>query len=294
MALEDLPPPVQKSLREANDRTLEVFSDLIRYERAGALLPPEDEPVALATICINDLAHVLQTACRALHDATHNWTLFEQRGEIASPDGLAAAVHWTRYHVDHAAVALSAASNHLASAMWHVEENEARPLGGKYKSARQALDAWGRRAEAARPRSHGILSTLLDAADWSTVSTYRDDWTHRSLPVIRGEFRTRRRVIWQQPGEPAPGPHFMTVTAADGRVAYHTQSDDTPYALPGLIDTERSALGLLIKATYAFVPTLAERFTSRGIELNERGARVRMVAAAPDNSSPDDTGPTGG
>lgn len=274
-----LPQGTREYLRYQNDRAINVFADLVRREHAMMFLGPADEAVALATICITDLAYVLQTAEKGLYQAQYYWALHEAAGHLNSKKGRQRAIVESRHHFDFGLIALCAASNHLASAMWHFHESVPEPLGKKYKSAAQARDAW--RSKAAPHESLGILSRLLDHPDWKIVNEYRDNWIHRGLPILNGENRIGRRRVWQQPGAPAPPAYFATSTASDGRVMYLVQGDESTFEVPSLLPHARSAQDELYRATREFLVLLDTLLASRGIALTKNGVQVTYHAPPP-------------
>ena len=268
-----LPREIAEMLRSENDRVLSLWAELLRRECGIGLLPPSEEAASLAIICILDLSELLQVIGKALHLATVEWVSNESAGNVNTQEGLAHAVHGTRHHLDHAIVALSAASNHLASAMWHLHEDIPLPLGKNYKSAAQVLHAWSSRATGESP-SFSILEKLLKAPTWIKVSRYRDEWVHRGRPVLRGELRHGRRQIWLAPTDPPPGPYIAVAKAPDGRVAYIVHNDQPQFDVKDLLAAARESLAALMRATTDFLPLLDQSFTRAGMELTEKGVRL--------------------
>lgn len=281
--IRDLPAEVAQSLSETNDRTVNLFNDLMRREQGIPLLPPAEESTALSIICISDLAYNIQTVGQALDQAVKEWTLCKLNGLTADPKKLGGSIQGSRHYLDHAIVTLVAASNHLASGMWHFHENVPEPLGKAYLSAAQARQKWKNRTTATTtpPASLSILDALLDHPDWRTITTYRDEWTHRGLPVIQGELRMARRRIWQAPTDPAPAAYFMKITAPDGRVSYVTQADDTPYEFEPLLSSLVSASDQLEIASIAFVSLIDQRLAAHGISLHATGAQITYKVHKP-------------
>src|SRR5258708_3565258 len=124
---QSLPDELRAALTAENERILQAYSDLRRRDCALGLLPPAEEPAALAIICLADWGELLQVAGKAVPLATVCWATTVGWGRTSTRDDKAHAVHDTRHHLDHAVVTLSAASNHLASAMWHVGESAGEP-----------------------------------------------------------------------------------------------------------------------------------------------------------------------
>jgi hypothetical protein len=245
----EVPTEVVAALRARFSAGRSYFKMLIDRVAAGVWLPVAGEYLGLASVCLHDLADLVQRSERGLYDAHLSWITNEKH--VDDPQ-LAASVHFTRYHFDYAAVSMSAASNHLASSMWHLEEKIATPLGKKYKSAAAVRDEWAKRVTP--PRSYDVLRDLLGDSDWTLVSEYRHEWIHRGLPVIKGEYRQERRALWQAADQPPPGPYFMKKTTGDGKlVAYMVQYDDTARTMPALLDHGEKALAALVKATRAYV-----------------------------------------
>ncbi len=273
--MDRLPLDVANALRKDNDEVIELFRMLNAREAGLNLLPPADEPAALAIVCLCDLSHILQSAGQSIHVATTEWTLQTQSGALDSREGTAMAVSSSRQHLDRSIVALSAASNHLASAMWHLHEKIFEPLGRGYKSAAQVRREWAARTGVA-PSSQATLDILLNHPDWVTVSTYRDDWIHRGLPVLVGELRQARRRIWMLPTDPPPGEFFLTITAPDGRVAYAVQGDTGTHEFQKLLKTTRAAMFLLMNAVRSFLPLIDERLTASGAQIHENGVRITL------------------
>ena len=216
----------------------------------GFFLPEDAQHLHLAAVCLRDLADTLQTAGKALFWAKHDWLHVTVHSE--QPDKQF-GVHFSRFHFDHAAVALSAASNHMASSMWHLEEEIPKPLGRDYKSAAAAREAWRKRAP--HPQSFAILDSLLNDPAWKVVSKYRDRWVHRGMPIIEGEIRQARRRIWRDVKDPPPDvPWFMKRETESGRVCYAVQHGKPEFNMPDLLDKGALALKQLIFAARTFLP----------------------------------------
>ncbi len=245
---------------------LPLWKRLVHRTVHGPLLPEEAEHLHLAAVCLHDLADTLQTAAKALWWAKHDWLWVAVHREKPNRQW---AVHYSRFHFDYAAIALSAASNHLASAMWHLEEKVRAPLGRGYKTAAGASGAWKDR-KPSPPQSCGILDELLNDAAWTVVSEYRNHWVHRGLPIIAGEVRQQRRQIWQDVGDPAPNvPWMMKRETQDGRVCYMVQYDEPQFRMEELLDKGALALQGMIRAVESFLTLYDAAYREHGISFGE-------------------------
>ena len=245
-----------------------LWKGLVDRTGHGALLPEQAEYLHLGSVCLHDLADTLQTAAKALWWAKHEWLSVAVHREKPSPQW---AVHHSRFYFDYAAIALSAASNHLASAMWHLEEKVAEPLGRRYRTAAEARRAWeGRKANP--PQSYAILDNLLKDAACRTVSEYRDHWVHRGLPISSGEVRQARRQIWQDVGDPPPNvPWLMKHQTANGRVCYMVQYDEPQFVMTQLLDKGASSLRAIASAAQSFLPAFDAAYREHGITFGDEG-----------------------
>ena len=192
--------------------------------------------MALAWVCLNDLAEMVQIATVALREAKLDWHWVLANYE----NNLFQAVNAARYSFDYAALLMSAASNHLASAMWHFHEEEKTPLGKRYKSAAQVVNAWKERPS--KPASLALLKDLLEFPDWKAISEYRDEWVHRGMPVIRGELKYARREIWRDADALAPNHYALKVSRPDGKVTYDTLNLVPDHDMQDLFDAATAAL----------------------------------------------------
>jgi hypothetical protein len=145
---------------------------------------------------------LLQDAASAVFDARCEWHRLKGHEIPGQPNKgrHLLAVHASRTGFDHAANCLYAGLNHLAGAMWHFHDGAEGPLGGDYRSADQIRKHWEK--QGATHASLAILQAALSDADWAVVAGYRSKWNHREYPLIEGELRNRREVVWKDQGDP--------------------------------------------------------------------------------------------
>src|SRR5438128_719385 len=135
--------------------------------------------------------------------------------------------------------------------MWHFHEGVAGPLGSGYKSADQICRLWQDRG-ATHP-SLPILRAALSDANWVAVKGYRDRWNHREYPLIEGEFRSRREVVWKEESDPPP-PNVILTHKLAGKVAYVAAGcGNHQYRMPELMDAGTAALRAALVAVEAFL-----------------------------------------
>ena len=212
-------------------------------------VPEGAEHIALVWVCLADASSLIQTAIPALLDAKRDWiSAFEYYDE----NQLQMAVSNARYSFDYAILVLSAASNHLAAAMWHFHNEIADPMD-RYDAAWGVYNKWKNKSDA--PVSFSILEGLLQDEDWKKILEYRHKWVHRGLPVIKGEFRLARRSIWQDADAPEPSSYFMKRTRPDGKVSYDSINLTPEYEMENLLDTATGALRKLHLTAEKFLKT---------------------------------------
>jgi hypothetical protein len=224
---------------ELNDRVkqfvpayLPLWEKLIQKNDCGFFVSENSQYLHLSGVCLRDLADSIQVAGRSLSMAMYE--------RLRRSSEMSWAIFHSRYFFDYAAVALCAASNHLASAMWHLEERENRPLGPRYKTANMARREWKSRSHT--PSSLSMLESLLSDEAWNEITAYRDQWVHRGFPIIAGEVRLGRRQIWQDSAEEPPkAPWIMKVETEKGRVCYLVQHDEPQYDMQLLLTTGAAA-----------------------------------------------------
>ncbi len=251
---------------------------LLRAERLwGGLLPPSSGNVAIACVCLQDSLAVFQNACMALYYARWEWHRLSGHEVPGYPENgrhhLAAFV--TRQRFDHAANCLYAGMNHLAGAMWHFHEGEEGPLGSDYKSAEQIRKHWVKVGSA--PESQPILDAALTDKDWDAVAGYRAKWSHREYPIVEGEYRDRREVVWKDETEPPP-PNVLLTHKAGGKVAYVTAGvGNHQYRLPDLMDAGTGALRAAVTASRAFIALVEQHARDALAGQPEKARWIRML-----------------
>ncbi len=256
--------------------TGDVWRRLIERCTAGTLFPKESQQHwSLAALCLRDLADTCQTAGFALWWAICEWEWWARHRPEPNPQ---VAVHFARFYFDYSAIALSAASNHLAAAMWHVDERACEPLGRDYKTAAQVCSTWKKRGNA--PSLLEPLEVLLSDPAWTAVSNYRDEWIHRGLPVIEGEYREARKQLWRDPQEPPPSTEvWFKRTSPSGRVAYGVHRDEPQYRMAELLDCGLKSLQRLINATERFLGVYDVALRKMGVTFDseELGKGLRGI-----------------
>jgi hypothetical protein len=91
---------------------------------------------------------------------------------------------------------------------------------------------------------------------------YRSKWNHRELPLIEGELRNRREVVWKDQGYPPPACYLMAHVRPDiGKVAYvRTGLGNYEYRLPDLLDAATEGLRAAVVASQAFLIFVYQHF----------------------------------
>lgn len=264
----------QRLTAEEIDSHLEGFPDVDRFwklinqrQLVYQMSLNSGDCLAMTWVCLQDLALMIQTSTIALRDATLD---FHDLKKQDKKEAVVDAVSMSRFSFDYAALCMSAGSNHLASAMWHYHEGVESPLGRDYKSARQARSKW--KEAKSRHESFSILDRLLDSPAWEVISSYRDSWSHRGIPVIGGEFRYARREIWQDESEPPPAKYFMATKRGDGKVSYDTGNLKPDYQMVELLVAGTNSLHLLNSCSDEFLVLFDKILDEQGIwEMNEKG-----------------------
>ncbi len=228
-----------------------LWKQLVDRDPYGFFLSEESQYFHLSAVCLRDLADTMQWADRALRSAMHEWLSRTDYSETPDQNW---AIHHSRFFFDYGAIALCAASNHLASAMWHFEEREVHPLGRGYKTANRAMQTWRQRNSQLPPASHAILESLLCDQNWKIINDYRDQWVHRGMPIIAGEVRRARRDIWQSVRDNPPSvPVLFQIVTSSDRIAYFVQNDEPQYAMIDLLNAGAKAFAGITDSTKQFL-----------------------------------------
>lgn len=204
--------------------------------------------MAMTWVCLQDLAMMIQTAIVMLRKAILD---FENLIKEDRDHALLVAVSETRSSFDYSALCMSAAANHLASAMWHFHEKAEEPLGEYYKTAGQVRQEWAKANKTYA--SLEILCSLFDETAWETLSQYRHSWSHRGIPVIGGEFRYARRELWQDENEPPPSTQYMAARRADRKIRYDSGNMKPDFQMKELLDIGRKSLARLHECAEEFL-----------------------------------------
>jgi hypothetical protein len=135
-------------------------------------------------------------------------------------------------------------------------------LGSDYKSAEQIRKHWEK--VGAIHLCLPILQGALNDPHWVTVMGYRSKWNHRELPLIEGEVRNRRQVVWKDQAEPPPPCYLMAHFHNDkGKVAYVGAGiGQHEYRMPDLLEAATAGLRTAVAASEAFLALVQNHFVA--------------------------------
>jgi hypothetical protein len=162
------------------------------HERVRGLSPdfistifaPESN-VPLASVCLQDAVNTYEEARYALHEvfAHRMWYL-----EKKEPPNKEAAIFFSRFYADDAALRLYAAGEHLANGiimMLEIDHRQLKPYKKKRISQQSAVGHFLLKQKAHHPITKTV-TRLVDSKEWCDTMEYRNRWVHEQPPTVEG------------------------------------------------------------------------------------------------------------
>ncbi|WP_108958445.1 hypothetical protein [Leptospira ellinghausenii] len=149
----------------------------------------------LASVCARDIADTLQSCYHSYFEAIKEY-LIEKKSKLNGENYERAAIHKMRYFLDYAIIALITTQNHLSSGYWHLYFKENQPLEFKYKSPKDiskeinVLDS--------KSSFYNYIITINKKPEFINLNEFRNTWLHRGIPIINGEYRFKRKKLWEE------------------------------------------------------------------------------------------------
>jgi hypothetical protein len=273
--MENVPPEIREQVLGSLPDVQSLHRKV--YEMSGEMLPPSSGHVAIACVCLQNAVELFQDAAWGTYNARCEWHKFKDHKVPDYPDEgrHLFAVKAARHYFDYVANCLFAGMNHLGGAMWHFHEGAEGPLGSDYKSADQIRQLWEKATPG--PASLPILQSVLMSPSWVAVAGYRHRWNHREYPLIEGELRNRREVVWKDQAAPEPLHYLMAhIDPGAGKVAYvRSGLGNHEYRMPDLMEAATEGLRLAVGAAEAFLALVQQHFVEAmagmGVEYTSGG-----------------------
>ena len=154
----------------------------------------------------------------------------------------------------------------------------AEPLD-RYDAAWGVYNKWKGKNESYE--SFPFLEALLHDSQWDVIQGYRNKWVHSGLPLIAGEFRFKRKAIWQMKDDPEPPNYIMKRSLPDGRVSFDTISRVPDFKIEELLLTGTKAIKKLHSTAERFLDLWDLQALGAGEEweVTEKGMRQRFDGA---------------
>lgn len=247
----ELTETVMKEIVDSIPSTADVWKEL--HISTEMVTPDDKQHLNTAAMCLHDLAEYLQFVGKGVCEAKCDWYRYKditienypQQGKFLH------AVHFARYHADHAINSLVAAMSHLANAAWHFFAQE-QDAPNRYDNYLDIIKVLGRDAKSSSLAAE--FHTIVSHPEWEYVHQYRNKWNHRELPRISGEMRRKKELIWQRETDPKPDWYSITKADGKGKVAYIGAGQFVhDYDMPKLFDCCVSCLNKIIAASRSFL-----------------------------------------
>ncbi len=203
----------------------------------STIFAPESN-VPLASVCLQDAVDTYEGARYALHEvfAHRIWYL-----EKKEPPNKEAAIFFSRFYVDDAALRLYAAGEHLANGiimMLEIDHRELRQYKNKRISQQSSVGHFLLEQKAGHPITEAVRS-LLDSKEWCAARGYRDKWVHEQPPTVKG-----LGIVYKR------GRRWKDSPTGKGHILSFSGKGDTPeYSIDTLV-------GLTQRALFRFSDTL--------------------------------------
>ena len=167
------------SIENLQKTVFQLLPDLI-----SITFEPESR-IPIAAVCLRDTVNTLAEARYALCNAlTHK----VEYAEKTDPQDQVAAIFFTRFYADDAALRLYSAGEHLAQAIVDMLEISQKdlPRGRQKKASRQkSVGKYLRKEKPTHPVAIAALG-LANSSEWKKTIRYRNDWVHSQPPPVKG------------------------------------------------------------------------------------------------------------
>jgi hypothetical protein len=152
--------------------------------------------VAIASVCLEDSVSVLAQACYAVEEALAHRLWYREK---ARPPDEMAAVFYSRFYIDDAALRLYAAGEHLAAAiiaMLEIDSAQLESYRGKKVSQQAAVAKFLSDERLDHPLTAAVQK--LNSKEWRKTIDYRNKWVHDQPPLVKGQgIVYSRRQRWE-------------------------------------------------------------------------------------------------
>jgi hypothetical protein len=218
------------------------------------IAPDSNFPIAAA--CFQDVRTTLSGARYALLESLAHITWYREK---ANPPNELAAVFFSRFYADDAALRLYSAAEHLAKAIVYIldigdgkiKDNKSI---GRFNKVQDIL----RKDRPKHPISKAI-DALYNSPKWKETMDYRRQWVHHQPPLVKGlgiAYKRERRWKRDETGK--------ILTLGGG-------GDEAEYSIEDLLGFIRPALDIFIEKLKIIVEFYYSELKKSGvvIEINE-------------------------
>lgn len=213
-----------------------------------------ESDVPIASVCLQDAIHTLEEARYALHEvfAHRIWYL-----EKKEPPNKEAAIFFSRFYADDAALRLYSAGEHLANAiimMLDIGEQDLKPYKQKRTSQQSAVGHFLREQRPLNPITE-VVTKLADSKEWCATMRYRNRWVHDQPPAVDGlgvVYKRRRR--WE------------ALPTGKGRIL-HGRGDAPEYSIDKLVGFIKPAMFWFSDTLTSVIKFYIDLLKSRGISI---------------------------
>lgn len=155
--------------------------------------------IPVAAVSLYDAVNVLSEARYALHEAYAHRIWYSEKSPTPNPT---AAIFFSRFYLDDAALRLYAAGEHVATAiimMLEIDSEKLKPYRKERVSLTSIIGHFLKDQMAGHPITRAVLE-LASLQEWQKTITYRNKWVHDKPPTIQGlgivyERRKRWKVV---------------------------------------------------------------------------------------------------
>jgi len=170
-------------LSDSHERLRDISPELV----FANFTPESNVPLALG--CLRDAVNTYEEARYATHEvfAHRMWYL-----EKKQPPNEKAAIFFSRFYVDDAALRLYSAGEHLANGiimMLEINDKDLEPYkkkGSRERVSQQSIVGHFLRKQKPDHPVTREVSKLVDSKEWDATIRYRNRWVHEQPPTVKG------------------------------------------------------------------------------------------------------------